>query len=233
MEKYQEIFSRTALLLGDEVLPVLAAKRVLVVGVGGVGGHAVEHIVRCGVGHVTMVDGDVVDTSNLNRQIIALNSNLSQEKVSVLAARCRDINPAGEFVAEKRFLKTSEDIASLLARGFDFVVDAIDDVPVKTELIRQLKDKKIPFISAMGAGGKIDPAQVRVADISKSYGCPLARTMRSKLKEYGITKGVKVVFSPEIPLKRFAGGKIGSISYLPAICGCYCAAETIKTFCKK
>ena len=227
------MFSRTALLLGDEILPVLAAKRILVVGVGGVGGHAVENIARCGVGHITLVDGDVVDISNLNRQIIALNSNVAQEKVSVLAARCRDINPAGEFVAENRFLKNSDDIAALLARGFDFAVDAIDDVPVKTELIRQLKEKNIPFISAMGAGGKTDPAQVQIADISKTYGCPLARTMRSKLKEHGITKGVKVVFSPETPRRTFSGRKIGSISYLPAICGCFCAAEAIKILCGK
>ena len=113
------------------------------------------------------------------------------------------------------------------------MVDAIDDVPVKVELLRQLKERKIPFISAMGAGGKIDPAQVMEADLSKTYGCPLARVMRSKLKAHGITKGVPVVFSPETPLRTFANRKIGSISYMPAVFGCFCAAAAIKHLTSK
>lgn len=231
MSSFSEIFSRTALLLGESAVENLAGKKVLVAGVGGVGGHAAENIARCGVGHLTLVDGDCIDVSNLNRQIIALASTVKQPKAPVLAARCREINPAGEFTAENRFLKTADEIDELLNRGFDFVVDAIDDVPVKTELIRQLKEKKIPFISAMGAGGKTDPSQVKIADISKTSGCPLARVMRSRLKEAGITKGVKCVFSPEIPRRTFTGRKIGSISYMPAICGCFCAAEAIKVLC--
>jgi len=232
MSDWADRFSRTALILGDDTLQKLKTKRVLVVGVGGVGGHAAENIARCGIGHLTLVDGDAIDISNCNRQIIALGATVGMPKAAVLAARCRDINPEGEFTILPQFLKTPEDIAGLLQNGFDFAVDAIDDVPVKVELIRQLKTLDIPFISAMGAGGKLDPSQVRIADISKTYGCPLARDMRGKLKETGITKGVKTVFSPEIPQRSFTGKKIGSISYLPAVCGCFCAAEAIKELSK-
>ena len=228
MSDWSNRFSRTALLLGDEALQKLQGKRVLVVGVGGVGGHAAENIARCGVGHLTLVDGDTVDISNCNRQIIATGSTVGLPKAEVLAARCREINPDGEFTALAQFLKTPEDISILLETDFDFAVDAIDDVPVKVELIRQLKMRHIPFVSAMGAGGKLDPSQVRIADISKTSGCPLARVMRGKLKALGITKGVKTVFSPEVPQQSFTGRKIGSISYLPAVCGCFCAAEAVK-----
>lgn len=232
MSDWADRFSRTALILGDDTLQKLKTKRVLVVGVGGVGGHAAENIARCGIGHLTLVDGDAIDISNCNRQIIAMGATVGMPKAAVLAARCRDINPEGDFTILPQFLKTPEDIAGLLQNGFDFAVDAIDDVPVKVELIRQLKTLDIPFISAMGAGGKLDPFQVRIADISKTYGCPLARVMRGKLKETGITKGVKTVFSPEIPQRSFTGKKIGSISYLPAVCGCFCAAEAIKELSK-
>jgi tRNA A37 threonylcarbamoyladenosine dehydratase len=232
MDQIPERFSRTALIFGENITSTLFDKKVLVVGVGGVGGHAAENIARCGVGNMILVDGDSVDISNCNRQIIALDSTVGQPKAEVLAARCREINPQGQFTAAVKFLKTPEDIAYLLDQKFDFVVDAIDDVPAKTELIRQLKQYHIPFVSAMGAGGKLDPSQIQIADISKTYGCPLARVMRGKLKEIGIAKGVKTVFSPEIPKQSFTGKKIGSISYIPAICGCFCAAESIKELTK-
>jgi tRNA A37 threonylcarbamoyladenosine dehydratase len=232
MDQIPERFSRTALIFGENITSTLFDKKVLVVGVGGVGGHAAENIARCGVGNMILVDGDSVDISNCNRQIIALDSTVGQPKAEVLAARCREINPQGQFTAAVKFLKTPEDIAYLLDQKFDFVVDAIDDVPAKTELIRQLKQYHIPFVSAMGAGGKLDPSQIQIADISKTYGCPLARVMRGKLKEIGIAKGVKTVFSPEIPKQSFTGKKIGSISYIPAICGCFCAAEAIKELTK-
>lgn len=228
MDDYLNIFSRTALLIGDEALERLKTKRVLVIGVGGVGGHAAENIARCGVGKMTFIDGDTVDISNSNRQIIALSSTIGLSKAEVLAARCREINPAGNFTAVTKFLRNAEDIKALLAENFDFVVDAIDDVPVKTELIRQLKNQAISFISAMGAGGKLDPEQFKIADISKTSGCPLARVMRGKLKSVGITKGVPVVYSPEVPDRTFAAKNIGSISYMPTIAGCFCAAYAIK-----
>ena len=154
MNKIPERFSRTVELLG-EAARQLADKKVLIIGVGGVGGHAAENIVRAGVGNVTLIDGDRVDISNCNRQIIALDSTVGIPKTEVLAARCRDINPDGSFTAINRFISSPEEISSLLDEGFDFVVDAIDDVPVKVELIRQLKERYIPFISSMGAGGVV------------------------------------------------------------------------------
>ena len=221
-------FSRTGLLLGDDVNNILSAKRVLIVGVGGVGGYAAENIVRAGIGTVIMVDGDTVDISNCNRQLPAMTSTLGQYKADVLAARFRDINPEGKFIALNRFLKTPEDISSLLqSENFDFAIDAIDDVPVKVELIRQLKSSRIPLISSMGAGGKTDPSRIQLADIHRTSGCPLARIMRNKLKELRISK-VPTVFSPEPPLRRFDNRKIGTISYIPAIFGCFCAAQAIK-----
>lgn len=226
MNKISERFSRTVELLG-EAARQLADKKVLIIGVGGVGGHAAENIVRAGVGNVTLIDGDRVDISNCNRQIIALDSTVGIPKTEVLAARCRDINPDGLFTAINRFISSPEEISSLLDEGFDFVVDAIDDVPVKVELIRQLKERHIPFISSMGAGGKIDPSLIQTADLSKTHGCPLARVMRTRLKPYHLKK-IPVVFSPEVPLRSFEGKKIGSISYIPAVFGCFCAAAAIR-----
>lgn len=225
-----ERFSRTGLLLGENAAE-LQNKRVLIVGVGGVGGYAVENIVRAGVGCVVMVDGDDVDVTNCNRQIIALSETIGKAKVDVWVERCRQINPDGDFIPLHKFLKSAEDIDALLREGFDFVIDAIDDVPVKVELICQLKRKKIPFISSMGAGGKIDPMQVKLADLSKTSGCPLARVMRNKLKERRLQKGIPTVYSPEVPLRSFESKKIGSISYLPAIFGCFCAASAISALC--
>jgi len=221
-------FSRTALLLGEDTAVQLTNKKVLIVGVGGVGGHAAENIVRAGIGNVTLVDGDLVDISNCNRQIIALSSTVGIAKAEVLASRCREINPDGTFTAINRFLKSPEDIAALLECGFDYVVDAIDDVPVKIELIRQLKQRNLPFISSMGAGGKIDPSLIQQADLSKTHGCPLARVMRNRLKPYRL-KHIPVIFSPEIPARNFENKKIGSISYIPAVFGCFCAAAAIKS----
>ena len=221
-----ERFSRTGLLLGENA-DLLYQAKVLIVGIGGVGGYAVENIVRSGVGNVTVVDGDNIDITNSNRQIIALTNDIGRPKADVWLERCQQINPNGNFTAINKFLKTPEDISELLCDTPDFVIDAIDDVPAKVELIRQLKEKNIPFISSMGAGGKLDPSGVTLADISKTHGCPLARVMRGKLKEHRITKGVLTVFSPELPRRNFEYKKIGSISYLPAIFGCFCAAAAI------
>ncbi|MBE6364757.1 MAG: tRNA threonylcarbamoyladenosine dehydratase [Lentisphaerae bacterium] len=232
MNDYLERFSRTDLLFGSNASSALAGKRVLIVGVGGVGGHAAENIIRAGVGSADLLDGDTVDISNCNRQIIALNSTIGHPKARILAARCREINPYGTFNAIDSFLKTPADITALLQNHYDFVVDAIDDVPVKVELIKQLKSAGIPFVSAMGAGGKTDPSQVKLADLSKTCGCPLARVMRNKLKSAGIVKGILTVYSPELPRRTFADKKIGSISYMPAIFGCFCAAAAIEYLLK-
>ena len=227
------IFERSALLLDDEQCKKLASARVLVLGTGGVGGYAVENLARAGVGHLTLIDGDDVDITNCNRQISALLSTIDKAKVEVWKQRIADINPNAVVDARKMFLRSQEEIDELLQEKFDFVIDAIDEVTPKITFIVALKKRKIPFISAMGAGGKLDPSQIKIADISKTSGCPLARNVRKKLREFHIEKGIKTVFSPEPPLKRFADRKIGSISFIPAIFGCFCAAEAINSIIKK
>ena len=227
MNNFSDRFSRTALLLGEDTIRDFTDKKVLIVGVGGVGGHAAENIVRSGIGHITLVDGDLTDISNCNRQIIALDSTIGKFKAEVLKSRCLDINPSATIIPICRFLKSPEDISGILDPGFDFVIDAIDDVPVKVELIRQLKRRKTAFISSMGAGGKLDPGQVVIDDISKSRGCPLARIMRNKMKELRLQK-IPCVYSPEVPVRSFENKKIGSISYMPAVFGCFCAAAAIR-----
>ena len=192
----EAIYQRTALLLGDEALQRLRNAHILVLGVGGVGGAAAEQLCRMGVGQLTLLDGDTVDPANLNRQVAALHSTKGLYKAEVLAARFRDINPDGIFNAEVRFLKADE-CEELLERPFDLVIDAIDDVPAKVSFLRWAVEKKIKTVSAMGAGGKKEISEIRVADISKTFGDPLARKVRSELRQLGVTKGIQAVFSPE------------------------------------
>ena len=232
-DNYTPIFDRSSLLIGEENCQKLANARVLVLGIGGVGGYALENLARAGIGHLTIVDGDNVDITNCNRQLSALINTVGKTKTDVWCERIKNINPDAEVVPKAQFLRTPEDIENILAPGFDFAIDAIDELEPKITFIRALKRKKIPFISAMGAGGKLDPTQIKIADISKTNGCPLARVVRKKLREFHIEKGVKTVYSPEPPLKRFADRKIGSISFIPAIFGCFCAAEAVNSLIKK
>ena len=227
------IFDRSELLIGEENCRKLANSRVLVLGIGGVGGYALENLARAGIGHLTIVDGDNVDITNCNRQLSALLTTVGQTKTDVWCERIKNINPDAKVIAKAQFLRTPEDIENILSSGFDFAIDAIDELEPKISFICALKRKKIPFISAMGAGGKLDPTQIKIADISKTNGCPLARIVRKRLRDLGITKGVKTVYSPEPPLKRFADRKIGSISFIPAIFGCFCAAEAVNSLIKK
>ena len=228
------LFDRASLLIGDENCRKLANAHVLVLGIGGVGGYALENLARAGIGKLTIIDGDLVDITNCNRQLSALNNTVGRPKTEVWAERIKAINPDAEVDARQCFLRTQEDIDSLLdGDHFDFAIDAIDEFTPKITFILALKRRKIPFISAMGAGGKLDPSQIKIADISKTSGCPLARNVRKKLREYNIEKGVKTVYSPEPPLKKFADRKIGSISFIPAIFGCFCAAEAVNSLIKK
>ena len=227
------IFDRSRLLIGDENCQKLADSHILILGIGGVGGYALENLARAGIGHLTIVDGDNVDITNCNRQLSALLSSVGKPKTDVWAERIKEINPNAKVETRFQFLRTPEDIENILAPGFDFAIDAIDELEPKITFIRALKQKKIPFISAMGAGGKLDPSQIKIADISKTSGCPLARVVRKKLREFHIEKGVKTVYSPEPPLKRFADRKIGSISFIPAIFGCFCAAEAVNCLIKE
>ena len=229
MENNDFLFDRTKLLIGEENCRKLATSHVLILGIGGVGGYAVENLARAGIGKLTIIDGDLVDITNCNRQISALTTTARRPKTDVWAERIKAINPEIQLDTQYRFLRDAADIETLLSTPFDFAIDAIDEMEPKIAFIAALKRHNIPFISAMGAGGKLDPSSIKIADISKTSGCPLARIVRKRLRDMGITKGVKTVYSPEPPLKRFADRKIGSISFIPAIFGCFCAAEAVNT----
>lgn len=226
---------RTALLMGEERLEHLDSCTVVVVGVGGVGAYAAEMIARAGVGHLVLLDCDIVSPSDKNRQLPALDSNMGRQKVEVVRSRILDINPEADVRLIAEYL-TEENIAHLLG-GFkiDYLVDAIDTLAPKLALIEYCVKGGIPHVSSMGSGAKWDATKVRLVDLSKSYNCPLAFIVRKKLRKKGITKGFKVVFSEELPDRRAivedAGrnkkSQVGTISYMPAVFGCVCAQAAI------
>lgn len=229
----KEDFSRTFMLIGEEGFEKLASSHVIVFGVGGVGGHAAEALARSGVGEITLVDFDKVSLSNINRQIIALHSTLGKYKVDVMAERLRDINPEITVHPLRTFF-TSDNKDEFDFAKYDYVVDAIDTVTSKIELIKCAKRSFTPLISSMGAGNKLNPTCFEVADISKTVVCPLARVIRQKLKELNI-KDVKVVFSTEPSIKpkfqaESTNGKIppASNAFCPSTAGLIIASEVIK-----
>lgn len=229
--------SRTQLLLGDEKVEQLINKNVLVVGLGGVGGICAEMIARAGVGKMTIVDADVVDLSNCNRQIAALHSAAGKSKAEVLAARLKDINPELELKVLQVYIKDELTRQILDEGNYDYAVDCIDTLSPKIFFIKDCLDRKIPIVSSLGAGGKINPTKVQVTDISKTYQCNLAFYVRKKLRGLGIKKGVKVIFSAEeadgskiIETEKAFPKKsiIGTISYMPTIFGCMAASVVIR-----
>ena len=228
MEENQ--FERTALLLGKASVARLARKRVAVFGVGGVGGFVCEGLVRAGIGAIDIVDKDIVAISNINRQLIALHSTVGKNKVDVLEERLKDINKNLIIKKYKCFFlpETSE---TFDFREYDYVVDAIDTVTGKIELILKAKEAGVPIISAMGAGNKLDPTAFQVSDIYKTSVCPLARVMRRELKKRGVEK-LKVVYSKEEPIKpQFEEGEEvvpGSVSFVPPALGLIIAGEIVK-----
>ena len=234
MERWQE---RTAVLLGEATLDSLAAKRVMVVGLGGVGAYAAEMLCRAGVGNLVLIDSDTVGESNLNRQLIALNSTIGKLKTDVLAECLKDINPAVNLVVVPEYVE-EENLSRIFetAGKLDYVVDAIDTLAPKISLIKHCVQNGIPHVTAMGAGAKLDATKIRIADLSKSYNCPLAYILRKKLRKEGISKGFKVVFSEELPDRdaivpmeeRNKKSQVGTISYLPAVFGCVCAQAAIE-----
>jgi len=228
--------SRTELLIGKEKLMKLQNAHVLGVGMGGVGSFAAEFICRGGVGEMTIVDGDTVDPSNRNRQLPALSTTHGLPKADVMAERLLAINPDLKLHVIKEFI-TPERAEELLSQQFDYVVDAIDSITPKLIFIKTAYEKKVRIISSMGAGAKLDPTQLRVVDISKTYNCPFAQYIRKRLKEFGIKKGIKTVFSPEQPIKeslmltdgtKYKKSAYGTISYLPAAFGGVCASVVIR-----
>ncbi|MCR5600223.1 MAG: tRNA threonylcarbamoyladenosine dehydratase [Ruminococcus sp.] len=239
-----DIFSRTQLLMGDEAMDILAGSRVAVFGIGGVGGYTVEALARSGVGALDLIDDDKVCVTNINRQIIALRSTVGMYKVDAAAERIRDINPDCKVTCHKLFYMP-ETADKLDFSQYDYVVDAIDTVSGKIEIIEQAKKAGIPVISSMGAGNKLDPTAFEVADIYKTSVCPLAKAMRYQLKRRGIKK-LKVVYSKELPIEPLGkavddgSGQTdmrtgssrrstpGSTAFVPSVVGLIIAGEVIK-----
>jgi tRNA threonylcarbamoyladenosine dehydratase len=227
---------RTELLLGAEQLSRLNHSNVLVVGLGGVGAYAAEMLVRAGIGSLTIVDGDVVEPTNRNRQLPALVSTTGMPKTDILSSRFLDINPDLKLTALKEFLRDERTIELLESQRYDYVVDCIDTLSPKVFLLYHACQRGLRVVTSMGAGGKVDPSKIRIADISKSHDCKLARMVRKRLHRLGIRKGVKAVFSPEeVPdaVIRLEQGQnknstVGTISYMPAIFGCYVASVVIR-----
>ena len=232
----QDWRDRTHLLFKDR-LAMLENARVLVVGLGGVGAYAAEMLCRAGIPMLTLIDADVVDCTNRNRQLPALISTQGRLKTEVMRERLLDINPELKVVILSEFLR-DERIAEVLEMDkYDYIIDAIDSLSPKAFLIAEALKRNIPIVSAMGAGGKIDPSKVQVADISKTHQCHLASYMRKRLRKMGITKGFKAVFSTEEQMpnsdredsaSEFKRTTVGTISYMPAVFGCWCASVCIR-----
>ena len=218
---------RTRLLFGDDRVSELAQCHVLIVGLGGVGGFAAELIARTGIGRMTIVDADIVATTE----------TIGEAKASVLAARLRAINPHIQLEVIEAFLKDENMIELLDRHRYDYVIDAIDSLSPKVHLIAKSIERGLPIISSMGAGAKSDPTQIHQADLNKSYNCTLARALRKRLRKFGIHKGLPVVFSAELPdsdaVKEIEGEQCkrstaGTVSYMPALFGCHLAAYVIQ-----
>lgn len=229
-------FSRMELLLGQEMLPVLQQAKIAVFGIGGVGGYVVEALARCGIGHFDLTDNDRVALSNLNRQIIATHSTIGQYKVDVMKKRILDINPEADVSVHRCFFLPDQSDQFDFSE-YSYIVDAIDTVTAKIELVVQAKKAGVPIISSMGAGNKLDPTCFEVTDIYKTKICPLARVMRRELKKRKIDQ-LKVVYSTEEARKPQQEGENkdrlppGSIAFVPSVAGLIVAGEVIKDLCK-
>ena len=233
MENWKD---RTALLLGHKKLKKLEESHVLIVGLGGVGAYAAEQIARAGIGELTIVDSDKVNPSNINRQLIALNSTINKDKTSLMQARLLDINPELKLHVIKEFIDESN-VQDIVKSSFDYVVDAIDTLTPKVDLMSHCFKNNIPLISSMGAGGRLDPAKIQIADISETHNDNLARMIRKRLHKKAIYQGIKVVFSSEkadpnaILLTEGERNKkttVGTISYMPAIFGNFISSVVIR-----
>lgn len=234
-------FSRSELILGREGLARLAAARVAVFGIGGVGSYVAEGLARAGVGHFMLVDNDVVSLTNINRQLHSLTSTVGKQKTALMRERILDINPAAEVkVINAFYLPDNADSFFMENNPYDYVVDAIDTVAGKISLAVECQKRKLPLIASMGAGNKVDPTRFEVADIYKTSVDPLARVMRRKLKEAGVKK-LKVVYSKEEPRKvilpedgeaekKGSAGRTapGSISFVPSVAGLIIASEVVR-----
>ena len=228
--------SRTKMLLGAEGLKKLKASRILVVGLGGVGAYAAEMICRAGIGSMTIVDGDTIHISNLNRQLLALKSTTGSAKTEIMGLRLMDINSGLKLTLIKEYIR-DERMIEVLDAGFDYVVDAIDTLSPKVSLIFNSLQRKYPVVSSMGAGGKCDPLKINITDISETTDCNLARILRKRLHRLGVREGFTAVYSNEtidkskiIPAveEQNKASVVGTISYMPAAFGIACASVVIR-----
>ena len=233
---------RTIQLFGQEAFQKLQRAHVLVVGLGGVGAYAAETIARAGVGRLTIVDADRVQPSNLNRQLVALHSTLGRPKADVLAQRLRDINPELQLTVVERYIKDEATDELLDAAPYDYVVDAIDTLSPKVNLILAALKRNMPLVSSMGAGAKVDPTQIEAKDISKTHHCPLAHALRKRLHRAGVRRGFTAVFSAEEPIfssvvecedEQNKKSSVGTVSYMPAAFGCAAASVVIRELVDK
>lgn len=229
--------SRTELLVGAANITKLNNAHILVIGLGGVGSVAAEMICRAGVGTMTIADGDIVQSSNRNRQLPALSSTVGSKKASIMAHRLKDINPEIKLHIVDEYLTDQATIDLLHAAKYDYVIDAIDTLSPKVYLIYHAMQLGLKLVSSMGAAGKFDSEQVKIVDISKTFNCNFAHDIRKRLRRLGINQGFKVVFSPELvdkaTIQVVANEKnkksvVGTISYLPPIFGCFCASVVIR-----
>ena len=229
-------FARTELLLGEEGIKKLSSSRVAVFGLGGVGGHICEALVRSGIGQIDIIDNDVVSLTNLNRQLIARHSTIGKRKTDVMEEHLKDINP-GVIVNKHDCFFLPSNSSEFPFEKYDYVVDAIDTVTSKIELVLKSNEHNVPIISSMGTGNKLDPTMLKVADIYKTSVCPLAKVMRHELKKRGIKK-LKVVYSEELPIKITGNeetetkgntGRMapGSTAFVPSVAGLIIAREVI------
>lgn len=226
----REQFQRTAMLIGDQGIKKLANARVLVFGVGGVGSYVCEALARAGIGFMEIVDKDVVDVTNINRQLIALHSTVGKPKVQVAAERMRDINPQINIIPRRCFY-LPESASEFEFTGYDYIIDAVDNVTAKLDIISRAKEANVPVISSMGTGNKLDPSAFKVADIEKTKICPLAKVIRKELRKRGISD-VKVVYSEEEPMETESRTP-SSISFVPSSAGLLIAATVVKDLLQK
>lgn len=240
MKYLSRVFDRTKLLIGEAGFELLQKSRVAVFGIGGVGSYTAEALVRAGVGSLTIIDHDVIDITNINRQIHALNSTIGQPKVTAMKSRLNDINPQAQINAERIFC-TPGNINELLLGQYDYLIDAIDNITGKLAILEYAVKNKKPVISSMGAANKLSNQNFQVVDISETKVCPLAKVIRKELRNRGIVNGVKVVYSPDPIIKpdKFisenTSGKRempGSISFVPPVAGLIIAGEVIKDLLK-
>ena len=232
--------TRTHLLLKDEAIAKLGEAKILIIGLGGVGAYAAEMLCRAGIGHLHIIDNDTISPSNINRQLLALKSNIGESKVKLMKTRLLDINPELDLIAEETYI-TYDIIDETIDKNYNYIVDAIDTIAPKIGIIEHAINNNIPIISSMGSGGKTNPSLIQIADFSETYNDKLARTIRKRLHKRGIYNGFKVVFSPEpynpLAVKFIDNEKnkrttVGTISYMPAMFGGFMASEIIRSIAK-